>query len=237
MEMTIAGRAFRIGRRPLSGQELRQKYDAYASKWHRNITRQGYVDAYTELAVRLQGESGPLADLPERIELLDNGIGTAALSLGLAAALDSKLIISGVDFSGEMLLQARDTLAEAGQQIHTYQRDARALGFAAELFDMVVSAHLLEHLPDPAGAIQEMSRVLKPGRPLLIIVSKPTFYTRLIQARWRFATFSEADMRKLLLAAGLENIQSYPLKGARPRLSSHAFVATKPGQADPRHRL
>ena len=228
MEMTIAGWQISIERRPFTTQELRERYDEYASQWHRSIKKQGYVSSYRELAGRLSRQSPSFQTLPNEIELLDNGIGTAALSLGLADSLPAQVTVSGVDFSSEMLMQARATLASAGHLMRGYQRDAQSLGFADQQFDMVVSAHLLEHLEDPAGAINEMSRVLKPGSPMLLVVSKPTFYTQLLQAKWRFNAFAAAEMVRMMQAAGLENVQTLLLSGARPRLSSHAFLATKP---------
>ena len=228
MELTIAGWQISIERRPFTTQELRDRYDEYAGRWHRSIKKQGYVSSYRELAHRLRQQSAAVQALPDDIELLDNGIGTAALSLGLAESLPAQVTVSGVDFSSEMLMHARATLASAGHLMRGYQRDAQCLGFAEAQFDMVVSAHLLEHLADPAGAINEMSRVLKPGSPMLLVVSKPTFYTQLLQAKWRFNAFTAGEMVSMMQAAGLEDVQTLQLNGSRPRLSSHAFLATKP---------
>lgn len=41
--------------------------------------------------------------------------------------------------------------------------DVMNLSFAAESFDLIVSNDVLEHIPDPAAAFRECSRVLKPG--------------------------------------------------------------------------
>ncbi len=46
--------------------------------------------------------------------------------------------------------------------------DAAALPFADESFDAVIAMHMLYHLPDPAAAIAEMARVLKPGGCLAV---------------------------------------------------------------------
>ena len=46
--------------------------------------------------------------------------------------------------------------------------DAAALPFPADSFDGVIAMHMLYHLPDPAQAIAEMARVLKPGGFLAI---------------------------------------------------------------------
>lgn len=47
--------------------------------------------------------------------------------------------------------------------VHGQQADASALPFDDEAFDAVIAMHMLYHVPDPAVAIAEMHRVLKPG--------------------------------------------------------------------------
>lgn len=46
--------------------------------------------------------------------------------------------------------------------------DAQALGFADARFDVVLCTEVLEHLPEPQKAIDEIFRVLKPGGELLL---------------------------------------------------------------------
>jgi SAM-dependent methyltransferase len=46
--------------------------------------------------------------------------------------------------------------------------DAQALGIADATFDVVLCTEVLEHLPEPQMAIDEMFRVLKPGGQLLL---------------------------------------------------------------------
>jgi ubiquinone/menaquinone biosynthesis C-methylase UbiE len=52
--------------------------------------------------------------------------------------------------------------------IHPIQQDVRALGFESETFDVVFANALIEHLPDPAEALLEMWRVLRPGGVLAL---------------------------------------------------------------------
>jgi SAM-dependent methyltransferase len=46
--------------------------------------------------------------------------------------------------------------------------DAQALGLASATFDVVLCTEVLEHIPEPQAAIDEMFRVLKPGGTLLL---------------------------------------------------------------------
>jgi SAM-dependent methyltransferase len=46
--------------------------------------------------------------------------------------------------------------------------DAQALGIGSETFDAIVCTEVLEHLPEPRRAIDEMFRILRPGGSLLL---------------------------------------------------------------------
>ena len=46
--------------------------------------------------------------------------------------------------------------------------DAQALGIADDAFDVVLCTEVLEHLPEPQRAVDEMFRVLRPGGTLLL---------------------------------------------------------------------
>jgi SAM-dependent methyltransferase len=46
--------------------------------------------------------------------------------------------------------------------------DAQALGIADDSFDVVLCTEVLEHLPEPQRAVDEMFRVLRPGGLLLL---------------------------------------------------------------------
>jgi SAM-dependent methyltransferase len=42
--------------------------------------------------------------------------------------------------------------------------------FRDDVFDVVICSHVLEHIPDDRGAVQEMVRILKPGGVALLLV-------------------------------------------------------------------
>ncbi|GHV39601.1 hypothetical protein AGMMS49546_11940 [Spirochaetia bacterium] len=62
--------------------------------------------------------------------------------------------------------------------------------FPSTSFDLVLASHLIEHLNNPAGFVEEVCRVLAPGG--CFIVSTPNisgFQAKLFRGRWRSAIF------------------------------------------------
>jgi ubiquinone/menaquinone biosynthesis C-methylase UbiE len=87
-------------------------------------------------------------------KLLVVGCGSGLEAAILAQQLPAE--VSGIDLKNEFD-------AEAAKVATLQTGDATALAFADETFDFIFSYHALEHIDDPAGALQEMRRVMKPG--------------------------------------------------------------------------
>ena len=71
--------------------------------------------------------------------------------------------LTGVELSPEMAAIAEDRLAEVGRPADLRVGDAQALDFPDASFDTVVSTLTLCTIPDPALAVEEAFRVLRPG--------------------------------------------------------------------------
>lgn len=56
-----------------------------------------------------------------------------------------------------------DAVTTAGPRVQMFRMDGMKLDFADHSFDMVVSANVIEHVPDPTRFISEAARVLKPN--------------------------------------------------------------------------
>ncbi|MGL4746026.1 MAG: class I SAM-dependent methyltransferase [Dermatophilaceae bacterium] len=79
------------------------------------------------------------------------------------------VVLTGVDLSPAMVRQASARAGSLRRTIDLRAGDAAALPAADGLFDTVVCALGLCSIPDPAGAIAEMRRVLVPGGRLLLL--------------------------------------------------------------------
>lgn len=98
-------------------------------------------------------------DLPKGLRWLDVGCGNGAFTEVLAArAAPSELI--GIDPSEAQLVYARQRRDTMIAQFHV--GDAQTLPFADNTFDVAIMALVISFVPDPAKAVEEMARVVRP---------------------------------------------------------------------------
>lgn len=93
--------------------------------------------------------------------LLDIGGGTGNYALALAEEGWRPVV---ADRSEQMLARA------SGKRLNTVRANATRLPFAAESFDAAMLVSMLHHVDDPAQALTEAKRVLRPGGHLAVMV-------------------------------------------------------------------
>lgn len=188
MEWTIGWWQISVQRTYPTTKQLSQIYNQAASWWHQHLRLLGYSHAYQALwrslgALRSESlkNTEMLSFWKDNSHSCDCGIGTAALSLSLLQTIKSTLQITGVDISSEMLNTSHQKLDDAKVAHRLCYGDVRKLSFGDRSFDGVISAHMLEHLPDPKQGLQEMVRVLRPGTPLVLFVTRAGLLGSLIE--------------------------------------------------------
>lgn len=111
-------------------------------------------------------------------KVLDVCTGTGKLAFLLSEKVGMTGSVSGVDFSQEMLDEARKKLTSCSSNINFALSDAKKLNFPENSFDAVTVSFGMRNIPDTAGALQEAFRVLKPsGRFFCLELTPP-------QTRW-----------------------------------------------------
>ncbi len=100
--------------------------------------------------------------------VLDVACGTGDLAIAFGAARAERVI--GVDFSQAMLARAADKAAGRPElPLNWIGGDALRLPIAEASVDIVSIAFGLRNVSDPAAAISEFARVLRPGGRLMIL--------------------------------------------------------------------
>ncbi len=163
----------------------------------------GLVDSFESLTSRftlpiaqcLVGMAGGLAGKT----VLDVGCGTGVLVLAAAAAQPAPARVFGLDLSEEMLALAERRARDAGlaARVSLDHGDAEALSYGDGTFDVVLSLYALRHLPDPASAVREMFRVVRPGGRIVVGVGSgpPLLSTGFMRAALRRAGDTLDSMR------------------------------------------
>lgn len=177
-------------------------------------------------------ESALLSLIPaDSGRLLDVGTGTGRVLELLAPRVRQAL---GVDASKAMLALARSRLAEP-EYAHCGVRlaDMYRLPLADASFDTAVLQMVLHYAEDPAGAIAETARVLRPGGRLVVIelaAHERADLTARLAHRW--PGFSDATMRALLAGAGLQAEAPLSIAGT---LTINVWAATRFADAPVTH--
>ena len=101
--------------------------------------------------------------------LLDVGCGLGEAALALAQDLDTDGEVVGVDASTQMLRVAEANAGSARCRVRFTVGDACSLDEPDDSYDAVRSERTLQWLADPATAVAEMARVVRPGGRVSLI--------------------------------------------------------------------
>ncbi|MGB3554366.1 MAG: class I SAM-dependent methyltransferase [Jannaschia sp.] len=197
---------------------LPARYDRAAARWRDKMRVLGYYDGY----LGFLSAPGPRPEPASRV--IDVGAGTAAFSEAWVAVNGVPGDLLLLDPSAGMLDRACGILARRGVAVRT---QAGYLGEepSPDPADEVLAAHILEHVPDPLLALRQMRGLLRPGGRLRLVLSRPHWCNAIIWLQWRHRTFSRAEARDLLAAAGLRLESEYDFPSGPPSRTSRGFVA------------
>ncbi len=150
----------------MSRLDNRSYYDDFAG-WYERERHLPYHRMLDDLEVELVERYGTGKDL------LEVGCGTG-LILDRTARFARRA--AGIDLSGGMLALA------AQRGLHVAQASATELPIATGSVDVAYSFKVLAHIPDIAGALREMARVVRPGGWVLAEFYNARSLRRLVKA-------------------------------------------------------
>jgi 2-polyprenyl-3-methyl-5-hydroxy-6-metoxy-1,4-benzoquinol methylase len=108
------------------------------------------------------------------LRVLDAGCGEGYFSRKLAARGAE---VSGVDITEALILPARKAAADAGLKIDHRVADLATIPYGDAEFDVVVCNHIVTDIAELTGPFAEISRALKSGGRLVILMLHPCFYS------------------------------------------------------------
>ena len=141
-------------------------------------------------------------------DVLDLGSGTGLLATSIAPFVRR---VTGIDRSPEMLDAAR-ARARGQSNVEFVEGDLAQLPLNDGAFDLALLTLVLHYLPEPAAALREAARVLRPGGRLVIVDMREhdrDEYQRTMGHQW--PGFSEARMTTWLETTGFEPGHRIPI--------------------------
>jgi demethylmenaquinone methyltransferase/2-methoxy-6-polyprenyl-1,4-benzoquinol methylase len=109
------------------------------------------------------------ADVSLGSRALDVCTGTGDLAFELSQRVGPSGVVTGVDFSEQMLERARAKAAARGSDVTFQQADALELPFAEDAFDAATVAFGARNLADLDRGLAEMTRVVRPGGTVVVL--------------------------------------------------------------------
>ncbi len=168
-----------------------------------------------------------LGDQRRQARVLDIGTGTGRLLEVLGADAAAAL---GIDASRAMLALARTRLHGAGlSRCAVRLADMYRLPLADSGFDIALLQMVLHYAEDPAGALAEAARVLRPGGTLVVIdLARHDRADLVARLAHRWPGFTDTAIAGLMAGAGL--LPGIPVGVAGP-LEIRLWPATRPALA------
>lgn len=200
-----------------------QYFSRHAADWNR-IRSLHVSEAAVEEAVLATIGPGPYG------AVVDLGTGTGRMLELLAPRFERAV---GLDASPSMLAVARANLERAGlRQVQLRHGDIYALPLEHDAFDVVIIHQVLHFLDDPARALREAARVVRPGGRIIVVDFAPhdLEFLRAAHAHRRLG-FSADEVSELLREVGLAGIEHRSLAPATPgadQLTVSLWVARDP---------
>lgn len=190
----------------------RTTWGEVASGWE--ARREWMADVTAPLAQWLIEQLDPQPGM----QVADVGCGTGEDVRALALAVAPTGTATGIDPSETMLAEARRRSEAARSTVQLVQGPAEELPFDDASLDLVRSERVLQHLTDPAVAVREMARVLRPGGRI-----------GLVDTDWRSLATWPGDPH--LAAAWREDWADFPSPAAGAQLPdlvlSNGFVGAR----------
>lgn len=149
------------------------------------------------------------AALPAGVRILEVAPGPGYLSIELARG--GRFEVTGLDISSTFVEIATRSARDAGVSVDFRQGDVARMPFADDSFDLIVCQAAFKNFVQPATALAEMHRVLRPGG------------TAVIQDMSKDAT--HADIDREVAGMQLGRVRAFTTRATLEMLKRRAYTA------------
>jgi SAM-dependent methyltransferase len=161
----------------------------------------GYVHLNVPLTFRLIAPIFSVFNYRDSIHFIPNG---KAVDIGCGNGKFMRSMNSlGWKFEG-VELNPLAVKACRSSGLRVFQGDLHAAAFENESFDLITARHVIEHIPNPANFMQEISRVLKKGGRLVI----ETPNSKALGRQWFGSDWYANDVPRHLVLYCLTNLHT-----------------------------
>ena len=192
--------------------KVRQFFDSAAGRWD-------------DLRAQLVGDRSDVLALLDLFDptwvVGDLGCGTGHIAATLAPSVAR---VIAIDESGPMLAAARSRLAETAN-VELREGHIESLPLEDASLDVAILFLVAHFITDPARAMQEVRRVLKPGGRLLLVDLQPHDREDLAAQGHIWQGFSEVQITDWLTSAGFTHSRYRPMAQTTDRTPG-LFVST-----------
>ncbi|HVX31405.1 MAG TPA: class I SAM-dependent methyltransferase [Nitrolancea sp.] len=176
-----------------------------ADNWGVGDAYEPYVGRWSRLVMRdLLDWMSPASNL----QWLDVGCGTGALSSVILERAAPRRVV-GIDGAKGFVAYAR--AHQPDTRARFVNADARALPFPDDIFDALVAGLMLNFVPQPSLAAQEMARVTRPGGVVAVYVWDYAGEMQMMKRFWDAAMELDANIAHLDEGARFPLCQPEPL--------------------------
>ena len=142
-------------------------------------------------------------NIPKHSNILELGCGNGLLWKNNEESINETLSITLSDFSEGMLLCAKQNINN--ENIKYEIIDIQNIPYENESFDIIISRHMLYHVPDIDKALSEVKRVLRPGGKFYVSTNGKEHMQELETLVTGYDKNINFDLQKYANKFGIEN--------------------------------
>lgn len=149
---------------PSNPQSIKQMFADLAPSYDlsNNLISFGMHNAWKRLLVRLSG-AGP------GMRVLDCASGTGDIAFAFARVVGASGMVLATDYCPEMMERGMQRRVRGSAMVKFEQADVLGLQYTDNSFDVSSIGFGIRNVPDPARALREMARVVRPGGCVMVL--------------------------------------------------------------------